>query len=152
MNKAIQLNINPTTLIAVASSFSASLRILIKFMIGAIIATMQINFTLHLSSLLQHWKSIYLTSFVLMQKRYFRIYIGFSGVLFCGGYESIKSYIKGEEIIINSSNYSYLLSFAYSEKIQKLREICEEVHKNIFFEERIEKQYFLSHFDSNIIY
>ena len=68
------------------------------------------------------------------------------------GYESIKRYLKGEEIVINTSNYSYLLSFAYSEKILKLREICEEVHKNIFFKERIEKQYFLSHFDSNIIY
>ena len=68
------------------------------------------------------------------------------------GYESIKRYLKGEEIIINSSNYSYLLSFAYYEKLHKLRKICEEVHRNIFFEERIKKQYFHSHFDSNIIY
>ena len=68
------------------------------------------------------------------------------------GHESIKRYLKGEEIIINSSNYSYLLSFAYSEKILKLREICEESHKNMFYEEQIEKQYFHSNFDSNTIY
>ena len=69
------------------------------------------------------------------------------------GYESIKKYLKGEDIIVNSSNYSYLLSFAYYEKIQKLREICEEgPRKNIFYEEQIEKQYFHSHFDSNTIY
>ena len=67
------------------------------------------------------------------------------------GYESIKKYLKGEEITINSSNYSYLLSFAYYENIQKLREICDEAQKNIFFDEYIEKQYFHSHFDSNII-
>ena len=68
------------------------------------------------------------------------------------GYESIKKYLKGEEITINSSNYSYLLSFAYYEKIQKLREICDEGQKNIFIKEQIEKQNFHSHFDSNTIY
>ena len=67
------------------------------------------------------------------------------------GYESIKTYLKGEEITINSSNYSFLLSFAYYEKIQKLREICDEGKKNIFFDECIEKQYFHSHFDSNTL-
>ena len=68
------------------------------------------------------------------------------------GYESIKKYLKGEEISINSKNYSYLLSFAYYEKIQKLKEICNEGQKNIFIEEQIEKQDFRSHFDSNTIY
>ena len=68
------------------------------------------------------------------------------------GIESIKKYLKGEEITINSSNYSYLLSFAYYEKIQKLKEICDEGQKNIFIEEQIEKQDFHSHFDSNTIY
>ena len=67
------------------------------------------------------------------------------------GYESIKKYLKGEEITINSKNYSYLLSFAYYEKIQKLKEICDEGQKNIFIEEQIEKQDFHSHFDSNTI-
>ena len=69
-----------------------------------------------------------------------------------GGYESIKKYLKGEEIIINSLNYSYLLSFAYDEKILKLKEICTQYQKNIFFEEQIKKQYFHSHFDSNILF
>ena len=68
------------------------------------------------------------------------------------GYESIKKYLKGEEITINSSNYSYLFSFAYYEKIQKLKEICDESQKNIFIKEQIKKQYFHSRFDSNTIY
>ena len=67
------------------------------------------------------------------------------------GYESTKKYLKGEKITINSSNYSYLLCFAYYEKIQKLREICDEGRKNIFIEEQIEKLYFHSHFDSNTL-
>ena len=66
-------------------------------------------------------------------------------------YESIKKYLKGEELTINSSNYSYLLSFAYYENIQKLREICNEGQKNIFFDEQTEKLYFYSHFDSKTI-
>ena len=67
------------------------------------------------------------------------------------GYETTKKYLKGEKITINSSNYSYLLCFAYYEKIQKLREICDEGRKNIFIEEQIEKLYFHSHFDSNTL-
>ena len=67
-------------------------------------------------------------------------------------YESIKKYLKGEELNINSSNYSYLLSFAYYEKIQKLREICNKGQKNIFIKEQIEKLYFHSHFDSIYLY
>ena len=68
------------------------------------------------------------------------------------GYESIIKYLKGEEIIINSLNYSYLLSFAYNEKILKLKEICAQCQENVFFEEQIKKQYFHSHFDSNIFF
>ena len=98
------------------------------------------------------------SSFELESKEFDELYKASKDVQFVG-YNAIKDalnnfekYIKGEEIIITSNIYSFLLSFAYYYKLIKLRNMCEKAGKAIHFEKENHNYYFYSHFNGKRIF